>query len=505
MQFDCNPMKESDMKKFAVLIAAGVMASVSFGDEFLLEGNHSVTVASGTTYTISDKVSGSGRLVLLGGGTLVLNNAENDFTGGVMISNGVLQADASGAFGTGPISLEGEASVRTVKLNAANGVFGNSITLCTKMTSVSYPAVFVSKSCRLAGDLKMDKELSEASSSNALHVQLGSSSADENNEFTVDGRCDVGAGELYFMGYSKVLLKGKIAAGKFRLGYGSSNIGEARLYSSENEITTVRLASFILKCMADDVMKDAILQFDWSNEWHANGKCFVDLNGYSQSFTYLHSQSALNPAVFKPGDYANGFYNYHKEKTSVITLTGRKRSKDGGYPQAYVRFIGKIAFNAEKYTGNNENTSSSYQRFYYRRSDCSGTMSVSGGNFIVGRGAEFSAITNVTVLGGVFGMDAVTNALPALSRIDVKGGTFRCEANCLTPLGTDNADLCIGGEGILDFKEGITNTVRKLFVNGEYMPPGVYTKGNFSFMSASHDTGALVVLRGRTGGFMILR
>ena len=53
---------------------------------------------------------------------------------------GVLQADASGAFGTGPISLEGEASVRTVKLNAANGVFGNSITLCTKMTSVSYPA-----------------------------------------------------------------------------------------------------------------------------------------------------------------------------------------------------------------------------------------------------------------------------------------------------------------------------------------------------------------------------
>ena len=102
-------------------------------------------------------------------------------------------------------------------------------------------------------------------------------------------------------------------------------------------------------------------------------------------------------------------------------------------------------------------------------------------------------------------MDAVTNALPALSRIDVKGGIFRCEANCLTPLGTDNADLCIGGEGILDFKEGITNTVRKLFVNGEYMPPGVYTKGNFSFMSASHDTGALVVLRGRNGGFMILR
>ena len=44
-----------------------------------------------------------------------------------------------------------------------------------------------------------------------------------------------------------------------------------------------------------------------------------------------------------------------------------------------------------------------------------------------------------------------------------------------------------------------------LFLNGEYMPAGTYTKANLPAMEPSGDTGALVVLRGRAGAFMIVR
>jgi autotransporter-associated beta strand protein len=116
-------------------------ASLLSAEDLLLNGDHTVTVGAGSTQTISDKVTGPGRIILLGGGTLVLSNSANDFTGGVIVSNGVLRADASGAFGTGPITLEGEADCRTVQFNATKGVFPNSITLKDKTSSSTYPAV----------------------------------------------------------------------------------------------------------------------------------------------------------------------------------------------------------------------------------------------------------------------------------------------------------------------------------------------------------------------------
>jgi autotransporter-associated beta strand protein len=110
------------MKKVASLLMFAMTASLLSADNLDLSGDHIMTVADGNTETISDKVTGAGRIILLGGGTLVLNNAENDFTGGIVISNGIVRADASGAFGTGPIMLEGTNALRQVQFNAAGGV-----------------------------------------------------------------------------------------------------------------------------------------------------------------------------------------------------------------------------------------------------------------------------------------------------------------------------------------------------------------------------------------------
>ena len=92
------------MKKLFALTAVATATTILPAEDMVLNGDHTVTVDASSTETISDKVTGPGRIILLGGGTLVLNNSANDFTGGIVVSNGVVRADASGAFGTGPIT-----------------------------------------------------------------------------------------------------------------------------------------------------------------------------------------------------------------------------------------------------------------------------------------------------------------------------------------------------------------------------------------------------------------
>ena len=185
-------------KPFAFALFA-MAASLLSAEDLLLNGDHTVTVGAGSTQTISDKVTGPGRIILLGGGTLVLNNSANDFTGGVIISNGVLRADASGAFGTGPISLEGEADCRTVQFNATKGVFPNSITLKDKTSSSTYPAVHAMQPTTLNGDIVMDPALAAQSNSNSLYLSIDKSmlEGDTNTAMMdVKGECNVGNGML---------------------------------------------------------------------------------------------------------------------------------------------------------------------------------------------------------------------------------------------------------------------------------------------------------------------
>ncbi|MDH6591833.1 outer membrane autotransporter protein [Variovorax sp. TBS-050B] len=62
------------------------------------------------TLTLNGEVSGGGALLKTGQGTLVLG-AANSYTGGTSVAAGSLQALATGALGTGPVSVAGNASL----------------------------------------------------------------------------------------------------------------------------------------------------------------------------------------------------------------------------------------------------------------------------------------------------------------------------------------------------------------------------------------------------------
>jgi autotransporter-associated beta strand protein len=74
-------------------------------------GGHTFNIASGSALTVSGVVSESGgsrSLNLTGGGTLTFANA-NSYSGGTMVNGGTLQTFASGALGSGPLTLNAAA------------------------------------------------------------------------------------------------------------------------------------------------------------------------------------------------------------------------------------------------------------------------------------------------------------------------------------------------------------------------------------------------------------
>ncbi|WP_274423229.1 autotransporter domain-containing protein [Chelativorans sp. YIM 93263] len=65
------------------------------------------TVAGvGTTTTLGGSITGTGGLTKTGTGDLILT-AQSDYTGGTMVAEGILEVQADGALGTGPVRVDG--------------------------------------------------------------------------------------------------------------------------------------------------------------------------------------------------------------------------------------------------------------------------------------------------------------------------------------------------------------------------------------------------------------
>ena len=93
------------MKRFIALVALFAVMNSNAGS-ISLDSAYIVEVTSGSTTVIQDTLTGSGYLVVTGGGTVELSGTGNNFTGGIIISNGIVRASSPGAFGSGDIILD---------------------------------------------------------------------------------------------------------------------------------------------------------------------------------------------------------------------------------------------------------------------------------------------------------------------------------------------------------------------------------------------------------------
>ena len=95
------------MQKWLV-VAMCSTTSAMLAATVTLNGETEYSVAENTTNTVSDTLTGSGSIRKTGTGSLLLSGAGNDFTGGVVVEAGTVQADAAEAFGTGTITVPAE-------------------------------------------------------------------------------------------------------------------------------------------------------------------------------------------------------------------------------------------------------------------------------------------------------------------------------------------------------------------------------------------------------------
>ena len=471
-----------------------IMATIAFAltqtclaADLVITGNHPVTVTSGETTVISEKVTGSGTLVVLGGGTLVLNNGNNDFSGGVIVSNGVLRADAAGCLGSGPVQLEGNATIRQVQFNANGAAFGNDITLKDASSTKTYPAIVASKTVTLNGSLSTYPDTTSLN----LYIQPGSAT-DKNVFITINGPVSVVTGSLWTYVYGGIRFNGKIIAERMRVGEGWANNGQVSLANPENEIANVSLYNANLFCLATNVMRDCSFCFAFNADWVANGYGFLNLNGYDQIFSRIYSQYTTK---LSPTEYGCGIMT---PANSPATITCRWTG-DEQYAYLETLIDGPVSFVID----GNGKLSQGIRRRMHRGT---GSIDLRNGKFRCIKGATMPNVTNVMIASGCrFDLTSVTNVFERLETLRIKGtGELLCDNSTtdplsLAPISNRVTDVIMDTTATFRVRTGVTNTIDHLVIGDKEIRSGLYTYETLPQMRYSSNqaayAGALFVSR----------
>ena len=107
-------MRFSTIMTFGCLM--GAMGAFAAEPTAPISGDYEVTVSAGETETWSGDISGTGRIVKNGNGTLELRG-NNTFTGGIQINAGYVKISANAAaIGRGPITLTPAAATAEISV-----------------------------------------------------------------------------------------------------------------------------------------------------------------------------------------------------------------------------------------------------------------------------------------------------------------------------------------------------------------------------------------------------
>jgi autotransporter-associated beta strand protein len=112
-------------------------------------GTHNLTVSGSGSTIINNVLTGSGTLSESGTGTLSLNANSPSFSGGVTVSSGSVNVNSSGAFGTGPINLNGGTANLNVNVSPTGAITLGGGTLNQGTTTSTFGNLLVTQNSAL--------------------------------------------------------------------------------------------------------------------------------------------------------------------------------------------------------------------------------------------------------------------------------------------------------------------------------------------------------------------
>ena len=475
------------MQKWLV-VAMCSTTSAMLAATVTLDGETEYSVAANTTNTVSDTLTGSGSIRKTGTGSLLLSGAGNDFTGGVVVEAGTVQADAAEAFGTGTITVPSRdakacfnvapATTSDYKLfpNALSFTGSQDVGLSGTQGDGRYSAVFYQNT-------HLTNTISGTRGFRLRHNPKNTGDPRNGGPSTIfDGPLSVASGKtIYLNVYGSMIINGQITASTLFGGESWSGGGHLYLNNPANAISQMIIALNRVHCGDTNVLRGA--EVVWRSP--GGGKddtALLDLNGYDQTVAALRRWRFSSASDWDRNRLTTGNFYCVKtadNKPATLTIAGMASSCI-----SYETLRGPVSLvlDAQGY-------SCFTQTFAYHSSPFTGTTTVRAGTLELIEAARFTAMPSLTVESGGTFVTASTNALASLDKVTnlVVRGTFDASTARVNPFGTTLANLEIDAGATLKLPVGSSLFVKSLKMGGQ-----TYTSGRFPAEALATLSGATV-------------
>ena len=440
-----------------------------------LEGDSTITVPAGTVVTFTAPISCSGLVTKLGTGTLRMNAACPNLTGGIQINNGGWRIGNADGFGTETVTINGGAA--QFDLADATKPVPNDFVITS--ASISAQQLYDEdpsqspKSCGLLHlyflkDVTLDGSVTSANITFRMGGERYKDSKSTWPTVNFNGEVSAGTATLYTYGgtvgcYGKLHFHGKVTCATFETCGAYSGIGDIHLYA-ENAIDYCILNAANMYLHGEKALNGRIYhQVCWGEE---RGNVYlatprvrmpaVSSNSNRTGADNYPSGSSKTGAVIKPESGA-----------ATLEVTGMVADY-----MTYARLQGALTFllNAEEYPDFKET-------FDWVTSSTTGDLIVSNGTLRIQRNAGFPSVRKV-VIGPKGSLEfASTVGFEKAQAVEVRGRlTVEAEASPLVNMASET-EVCLFDGASIDLNGG-TLEVPLLKLNGDYVRTGTYAAGD---------------------------
>lgn len=478
--------------KTAILtaIVASAIFPVSAADDptnYTLSEPKKFSAAPGETNVYSGIISGSSYAIVEGGGTVVFSNSGNTYSGGTLVSNAVFRLDANGCAGSGAIT----AAVSSAHIFMNCTIVPNDLYFAegystgkTDLKPGEYPADNAIPLFSLVESATVSGKVYFKKTSRYIPNRLSDTQTVifENDVSTASNA------ELSLYAYGTTIFNGKLSenlvGNNILMGGASTATGTIVFNSQSNLVKKLATYNGNFTLNARDALPETLVFIRNSRDRSCS---IFDLNGNDQTFSGVIWYIGSSAPPVTPYETSSGFrFRTAEGKPATMRLTGTTIYKTDTTNRNYMALSGPLTLVMDILPA--RTTDGFFQEFSLRKSETTGDLVISNGDFRVTDGASFPNVPNIYVgSGGTFSSAATTNAFAGCRSL-VVDGTMAFGNDVKTPFTDGKVALSLGSSANLTLPSGYTLTVPSLKVGGEIKADGTYGDGGLALAQISRGT-----------------
>ena len=409
---------------------------------------------------ISTACVGAGRLIKIGSGTLTLSGDNSAFTGGIVISNGVVKAASATALGTGPVTIVSQADGKGGQLQLATegARFENAITVVGAASPDRTEQIVFKAVGTLAGAITSACNLYFLNDTGLLGSVCPVEAPVTATNCEIGVKSKIGRGVVDFR--QAVVCDSVYQGGNSNA---SGYLGQARFSaSSSNAFNRIDLGYAGVECGAANTLPENVV-VQWDGQRGESGRAvFYVRDGYDQTVSSLGSAPGRTTCVV--GSKPDWRY-----EAPAVTLTLKARESNA----AVCTFVQNVSlvYDAQD--------AAYVQAFSNAVHTTSGSITVKNGTLRFGGAASLQSVPALHVQGGAFELDTtLPEALVGVVDVDVaQGATLRVRGE--RPFSdSGKVKLSLASGSVLDLPDGYALQVAEFYLDGVKQGAGTYTHEN---------------------------